>query len=46
MKKRKEIVLSEKEAIVRCLETLAAMSGAFDSTLQENVKWQESMPLK
>lgn len=32
MKKRKEIVLSEKEAIgiAECLETLAAMAGVLD----------------
>lgn len=40
MKKRKEIVLSEKEAIaiLSCLETLAAMSGAFDEHFTRECK--------
>lgn len=40
MKKGKEIVLSEKEAIeiVACLETLAAMSGSFDEHFTKECK--------
>lgn len=48
MKKRKEIALSEKEAIAiaECLETLAAMSGAFDEHFTRECKVAEKYSAK